>query len=90
MKYKGNMVYVRKIGLEIFEWLLVFNGEIFSGHMIISPRKGKTKLSKDEIAQSGALAFTGAVTTIDMLLKKEKNDQNKERRTKKRNKRVER
>ena len=72
IKYRGSMVYVRMIGIEIFEWLLIYKDEIYSSFMIISPKKGCTKLTQDEINQSAALAFTGAVATIDTKLKEEK------------------
>ncbi len=67
MPYKGNMVYIRMIDGAIFEWMLVFKNQIYSSYMVITPRKGETKLSKDEITQSAALLWAGAETTIDTL-----------------------
>ena len=78
MPYKGNMVYIRMIGTEIFEYLVIFNNQIYSSYMVIKPKLGCVKLTKDEIAQSMALIWAGAEATIDALLgvelDKEKSD----------------
>ena len=68
MPYKGNMVYIRMIGTEIFEYLVIFNNQIYSSYMVIKPKLGCVKLTKDEIAQSMALIWAGAEATIDALL----------------------
>lgn len=65
--YKGHMVYIRKIGSDYFEYLLEFNGEIYSSYIIITPREGKTKLSKKEIEECASLIYTGATSTLDVL-----------------------
>src|SRR3990167_3414258 len=66
--YKGNNVYIRMIDKDIFEYLAVFKNEIYSSYLIIKPKKGATKLTKDEIQQAGALILNGAFATLDMLL----------------------
>ena len=68
LPYKESMVYIRKIGKEIFEWLLVFKGQIYSSYVIITPREGANKLTKSEIRQVAALLWVGATSTIDTLL----------------------
>lgn len=68
MPYKDCMVYIRRIEKVIFEYLLVFNKLIYSSYMIITPRKGKTDLNKDEISQCTELLWAGAEATIDTLL----------------------
>jgi len=72
LPYKKIMVYLRKIGGDIFEYIIPYKGEIYSSYLIIKPRKGKKKLSKDEVNQSAALIYASAVTTIDFLLEKKK------------------
>ena len=72
MPYKKVMVYIRQIDGEIFEFMIPFKGEIYSSYLIIKPRKGKKKLSKDEVNQAGALIFASAVTTVDYLLDRTK------------------
>ena len=68
MPYKDNMVYIRKIGEEIFEWLLIFENQLYSSYLIMKPKKGETKLTKIEIIQTQELLWSGAMTTIDTLL----------------------
>ena len=64
--YKGCMVYIRRIGVDFFEYLVVFDKEIYTGYWIISPPKGKKDLTKEQISQAGGLAMAGAMATIDM------------------------
>ncbi len=65
--YKKSMIYIRQIDGDIFMYDLIFKNEIYSSYLVITPKKGKTKLSKPEIARAAALILTGAVTTIDTL-----------------------
>lgn len=66
--YKDCMAYVRMIGESMFEWLIVFEGKIYSSYLIMKPKTGSTKLSDDEIAQTRELVWAGATSTIDTLL----------------------
>lgn len=69
LPYKGHMVYVRHIIREhIFEYVLVFEKQIYSSYMIISPKVGQTKLSKDEISQATELLWAGAEATLEGLM----------------------
>jgi hypothetical protein len=61
------MIYLRVIDGEIFEWLITFKKEIYTGYLVITPKKGKTKLTDKEISQSAALALQGALATLDLL-----------------------
>lgn len=70
ISYKGSMVYIRRIGIDFFEYLVVFNKEIYTAYWVIKPEKGKKDLTKDQINQAGALAMAGAVATIDIQLGK--------------------
>lgn len=79
--YKKSMVYIRQIDEEIFEYLVVFKNQIYSSYLIIKPKKGMKKLTKNEVNQSAALIFTGAIATIDTLLGK-KLDKNVEKNVK--------
>lgn len=69
LPYKGCMVYLRRINIEIFEYLVVFKKQIYSSYWIITPKKGKD-LTKDEVNQAAGLAMAGAIATIDFLLGK--------------------
>ena len=68
LPYKGNMIYIRCIDKFIFEYIAVFKNEVYTNYMVINPRKGQTKLSKEEISQSAELLWAGGTTTIDTLL----------------------
>lgn len=66
--YRSHMIYIRLIGEDYFEYLTEYNGEIYSGYIIIKPREGKKKLSDIEIGQCRDLIYSGAEATIDMKL----------------------
>jgi len=68
--YKGCPVYLRMIDGKIFEYLIIYKNEIYTGFNVITPEIGKKKLNEDQIAQCGALIFTGAITTLDQLFDK--------------------
>jgi len=75
--YEGYPVYLRMIDGKIFEYLIFFEGELYTGFNVITPEKGKKKLNEDQIAQCGALIFTGAITTIDQLIANKKSREQK-------------
>ena len=66
LPYKGCMVYLRRINIEIFEYLVVFNKQLYSSYWIIKP-KGKKDLTEDEVNQAAGLVMAGAIATIDIL-----------------------
>jgi hypothetical protein len=66
--YKGSMIYLRQIDGDIFMYDLVFKGEIYSSYLVMKPKPGCKELTPDEVNQSAALIFVGAVTTVDMKL----------------------
>lgn len=68
LPYRGSMVYLRVIDGVIFEWLLIFKKELYTGYLVITPKKGKKKLTDEETAQSAALALQGALATVDMKM----------------------
>ena len=71
MPYKGVMVYIRRIDGEIFEYIIPYKGQIFSSYLIITPEKGKSKLTGEQVNKSAAVIFTGAVSTVDTLIGEE-------------------
>lgn len=67
--YKDNRVYIRQLGKYRFEYLVVFDGEIYSSYIIIRPEeKSRRKLTDEEVSKAAALIYNGAMATIDMLL----------------------
>ena len=70
MKYKDCFVYVRKIDRDLFIWDAVFEGQLYSSYMIITPPEGK-ELTDKEIAQATEMCYAGAAATIDLQLGEE-------------------
>ena len=66
--YKGHMIYIRMIGKDYFEYLLEYNGEIYSSYIIITPQENKKKLSKGEISACADMIYSGAEATLEALL----------------------
>jgi len=65
LPYKGCMVYLRRIGKDYFEYLVVFADQVYSSYWIIE-KKGN--LTKNEVREAAALTMAGAMATIDFLL----------------------
>lgn len=76
--YKGHKVIIRMIGDDYFEYLISYNGEIYSSYIIIQPTNENKKLSKVEIEECSALIYTGAEATLDTLLGETIDDKTKE------------
>jgi len=66
--YRGCMIYLRRIDIEIFEYLVIYKDQLYSSYWIIKPSPGKKDLTKDEVNQAAAMTMAGAVATIDMHL----------------------
>ena len=66
--YKAHMIYILQIKETYFEYLVEFNGEIYSSYIIIKPTKGKRKLTAAQVQECAALIYNGAVATVDALL----------------------
>ena len=66
--YHSHQIIVRRIGKEYFEYLLEYNGQIYSSYIIITPQKGKRKLTEDQVNQCRDLIWAGAEATLDELL----------------------
>lgn len=73
--YKGGMIYIRRIGMSIFEYLVVWKGLIYNAHNIITPGEGKTKMTKAQAKKAAGLTFLAAQTTIEELIKKEQHQE---------------
>jgi hypothetical protein len=74
LPYLGNMVYVQRImsknDHDIFQYIAVFKDQVYSNYIVIAPKKGKTKLSKEEVSQCVELIWAGATATLETLLNK--------------------
>ena len=67
--YKGALIHIRQIDEEIFEWLFVFNGELYTNYMIVSLPKGRKQFTLKQRNANASLLFSGAVTTVEELVK---------------------
>ena len=70
LPYEGHMVYVRMIGTDLVEWMLVFNDQIYSSYMIFTPMPGKKELSPEQQMVAAGILWAGATATIDSLMGK--------------------
>ena len=70
VNYKGARIWIRLIDKEIFEYIVVFQGELYTDYLVITAKKGSKELTGKEINAAAALIFTGAVTTVEELIKK--------------------
>lgn len=68
LPYKGTKISLRMIDRTIFEWLFIFNNEIYTGNIIITLKKGSKTLSEQEIQSAAALVWACGKTTVDTLL----------------------
>lgn len=69
ISYKGYPVMIREVGKhDIFMWDLIINGQFYSGHLVMAPKKGSNKLTKDELNEVVKMCYAGAAATIDNFL----------------------
>ena len=66
--YKSHYIIVRRIYENYFEYLLEYNGDIYSSYIIIKPEKGKKKLTKVQVNECMSLIYNGGMATLDALL----------------------
>lgn len=64
--YRGCMVYIQKIGF-VFQYMAVVNSKIYSAYNVITPSKGKTKLTQGEINMAFKYIYASATVTVDTL-----------------------
>lgn len=68
-KYK---IYTRKIdlgrGKAMFEWLIIDKDHnLYSSYIIVTPKKGMSKLTDIEVQEAEKIVFYGAMSTVDTL-----------------------
>jgi len=64
--YMDHMIYIRQIDENMFEWI-VSKSPVYSSWVEMLPRKGKKKLSKNDINLTAQLVLSGAMATIETL-----------------------
>ena len=68
--YEGHVIKILMIDKDLFMYLTEYNGDIYMGHIVMSPKEGCKKLTPLEISLSRDMIYTGALATLDMVMKK--------------------
>lgn len=68
-RYKGCPVYICKIYETVFEYLIIFNNQIYRDYMIFTPEEGRTTLTEKQTNSAAGMCLIGATVTIDELIK---------------------
>ena len=66
--YMGVNIYVRQIGKDYFEYLLSYEGQLYSSYIIITPEEGKKKLTKSQVNGCIEMVSAGAEATINAII----------------------
>ena len=66
--YKNSMIYIRQIGSEVFEWLVVYKDQLYSSYMVFTLDRGVKKMTPQQVTAGTNLLIAGAMATIDTLL----------------------
>lgn len=66
--YKDGVIITRMFDNEVFVWDVIYKGEMYSGHFVITLPKGKKRHTNKIIMEVGQMCYAGAATTIDMLM----------------------
>ncbi|MCR4306305.1 MAG: hypothetical protein NUV73_04455 [Candidatus Daviesbacteria bacterium] len=74
MPYKGDMIYIRQFGVELFEYLVVHQNQLYSSYIIVKPEEGKKEMNQGQTMRAIQIIFSGAVTTVDQLTKPPEKD----------------
>ena len=88
-EYKGMNVYVRRFGI-VFEFLVLYEQQLFQKHMIVKPRfwrrvlREKNRYSKKQKAVIAAMLLGAAEKTIDDIIKRENVEKFKDDKVKRR------
>jgi len=75
--YKDGMIYVKKVDKDLFFWDAVWQGQLYSNYMVITPKKGETELSEVMNGQVAEMCYAGAAATIDELRGDEMSEKDK-------------
>ena len=52
---------------EIFVWDVIWNGDIYSGHFVVTLPKGKKRHTNKIIMEVGQMCYAGGAASIDAL-----------------------
>lgn len=65
--YKDGIIITRLVDDEVFMWDVIWNGEMYSGHLIVTLPEGELVHSNKVINEVTQMCYAGGGTTIDML-----------------------
>jgi hypothetical protein len=65
--YKDGTIISRLFDNEIFVWDVIWNGQMYSGHFIVTLDAGQSVHTNQIINEVTQMCYAGAATTIDML-----------------------
>ena len=66
--YKEGSILIRKFPDNMYVWDVFFKGQFYSSYVVITPVKGKKKLTDKELAEVVKICYAGAAATIDYQL----------------------
>jgi len=78
ISYKGSMIYLRRIDDEIFEYMVVIDGEIWSSYNVVTPSKGKKELTPAEVNHIASISWAMATSIVDNHLGVKMDDETKD------------
>jgi hypothetical protein len=76
--YKGYAIYIRMVDKKIFIWDVIFENQLFSSFIVITPKLGEKGLNEDEIKEVIKMCYAGAAATVDNLLGVELSEKDKD------------
>ena len=71
--YRGCETYIRKINDDIFEYILIFDNQIYSSYIVVTMEGDQKELTEPQILDATGLIFAAACTTIDQLIEMREN-----------------
>jgi len=66
--YRGAKIFVRLIGVEVIEYLVVWKGNLYAGHF--DARAAMKKAKREDVGAAGFLILNVAEGLVDSLVKK--------------------
>lgn len=64
--YKDGMIYVRRVGKDMFLWDAIWEGQLYSSYIIVTQQEHEV-LSEEQVHEIADMCFAGGAATIDTL-----------------------
>lgn len=72
--YRGCPIYIRQIDEDIFEYILIFDNQIYSSYIVVTHDEENVKLTERQVMEAAGLIFTAATATIDTIIQIKKDE----------------